>query len=267
MPDRCLPIARLAALAVGIFVCGPAAAQAAPHELRVRMGQFVQALSDSDGGTGGIIRFFPRHSPLTIERVPDPSGAMGPVLRRVLHPDSARTHLENSDLGCAFGGALGMVTDEWHYMGAGRFAPRSRGDRGRLSLEWVRERGVWVVRRITEAYYIPRRVLGTAVGEMSRDTGAYSWLPEERRYAVATEWYRTHQPIAVAGRRLVKYGLPRRLTRDLLQTAGAIGVVPVFMEKGNTYPPEVVYVLVGPDEYQPYQDTADTVEDICGRWW
>lgn len=60
-----------------------------------------------------------------------------------------------------------------------------------LSLRWGRERGVWVVRQITETYYIPRRLLGTVVGGISPDTTAYSWLPEERRYAVATEWYRT----------------------------------------------------------------------------
>jgi hypothetical protein len=55
----------------------------------------------------------------------------------------------------------------------------------------------------------------------------------------------------VAGRRLAKYGLPRRLSRGELEAAGTLGVVPIFVEKGSMYPPEVAYVLVGPDEYQP----------------
>jgi hypothetical protein len=257
---------RLAILAVALVVAVPAAAQTAPRELRVRMGQLDRALAKGDGAAK-IIRFFPRDSPLTIVRTPDPAGAEGPVLRRVLRPDSVRAHLESTDGGCAFGGVIGLVTGEWRYVGRGRFTSRARGAGATLSLGWARERGVWVVRQITEKYYIPRRLLGTAAGELSRDTTAYAWLPEERRYAAAMEWYRTHEPVIVAGRRLMKYGLPRRLGRHELDPVGTLGVVPFFAEKGTGHAPEVVYALVGPGKYQPYQRTGDTLEDICGEWW
>jgi hypothetical protein len=62
----------------------------------------------------------------------------------------------------------------------------------------ARERGSWVVRRITGEYYVARRLLGTEVGAISRDTTAYSWLPMERRYAAATAWYRTDLPVNIA---------------------------------------------------------------------
>lgn len=257
---------RLAILAAALLAAVPAAAQTAPRELRVRMAQLASGLGEWDEATK-IIRFFPRDSPLVIVRTPDPTGAAGPVLRRVLSPDSVRAHLENMPTMCAFGGAMIGMTGQWRYEGRGRFTPSGRDAGSTRSVEWARERGLWVVRRITEEYYIPRHLLGTAVGEISRDTTAYAWLPEERRYAAATGWYRAHQPVFIAGRRLAKYGLPRRLGRDELDPVGTLGVVPFFAEKGTAHAPEVVYALVGPDEYQPYQDVADTLEDFCGEWW
>lgn len=257
---------RLAILAATLLVAVPTAAQTAPRELRVRMGQLGSAVARGDEGTE-IIRFFPRNSPLEIVRIPGPGGAAGPVLRRVLPPDSVRSHLESTDVMCAFGGALGEMSDRWVYAGGGRFRARGRDAGHSRSIEWARERGSWVVRRITEAYPIFPRVLGTPVGELSRDTSAYSWLPEERRYGAATEWYRTHLPIIASGRQLTKYGPPRRLGRHELDRVGTLGVVPFFAEKGTAHAPDVVYALVGPDEYQPYQDVSDTFEDICGTWW
>ena len=151
--------------------------------------------------------------------------------------------------------------------GRGRFTPPGR-EAGRPRLvEWTRERGSWVVRRIAEQYHIPRRVLGTGIHEISRDTTAFAGLPAERRYAAAMEWYQSHDPVVLNGRRLVKYGLPRRLGRDELDPVGTFGVVPFFAEKGTAHAPEVVYALVGPDEYQPYQKGHDTLEDFCGEWW
>lgn len=230
------------------------------------MGQLSRAL---EGGSEGadIIRFFPRDSPLTIVRAPSPRGAAGPVLRRVLRPDSVRAHLEDTDAGCAFGGALFGMTGGWRYTDRGRFTRQRRDPTPFHSIDWVRERGTWVVRQITEEYFRPRRVLGTAVGEISRDTTAYAWLPEERRYAGGMEWYRTHRPVLVDGRMLMKYGLSRHLSRDELEAVGTLGAVPFFAEKGMARYPDVVYALVGPGEYQPYQRSGDTLEDICGEWW
>lgn len=253
-----------ATLAAAVFAVS-ASAQTAPRDLRSRMAQLGHAIEREDDASR-LLRFFPRESALVVERTPNPAGAAGPVLRRVLSPDSVRSHIEDTIGGCAFGGALGELQGRWVYVGQGRFVPRTRGGTVRL-VEWARERGSWVVRRIVEDYAIPRRLLGTAIDEVSRDTAAYAWLPEERRYAAATDWYRNNEPIVVAGHRIVKYGLPRRIGRDELEPIGSLGVVPVFIERGSGEPIEVVYVLVGPGEYQPYQDESDTVEDICGKWW
>lgn len=257
---------RFAVLVAALLIPFSAAAQTAPRELRVRMGQLRSVQEGGNEGTT-IIRFFPRDSPLVIVRTPDPDGAAAPVLRRVLRPDSVRAQLASTDVMCAFGGAIGGVTHRWRYVGGGRFTSRERDGRPNRSIEWARERGIWVVRRITEEYYVSRRVLGTAIGEISRDTTAHASLPEEQRYAAATEWYRTHKPVIFAGQWLMKYGLPRRLGRDELDAVGTLGVVPFFAEKGTAHAAEVVYALVGPNEYQAYQDTADTLEDICGKWW
>ncbi|CAA9312190.1 MAG: hypothetical protein AVDCRST_MAG68-1429 [uncultured Gemmatimonadetes bacterium] len=212
------------------------------------MGQLGRALATGDGGKT-IIGFFPRHSPLEIVRAP--LSGSGPVLRRVLRPDSVRAHLEGTEIMCAFGGAMGGVA-EWGYMGGGRFATRGRHVDAIRLLEWTRERGSWVVLRITERYHVFPRVLGTEIGEISRDTTTYADLPEERRYGAATEWYRTHQPVIIAGRRLTRHGPPRRLGRDELDPVGTLGAVPFFAEKGTAHAPDVVYALVGSDEYQPY---------------
>ncbi|HEX8360949.1 MAG TPA: hypothetical protein VF613_12615 [Longimicrobium sp.] len=257
---------RLAILATVLLAAAPAAAQTAPRELRVRMAQLDRVKAEGARGTR-IIGFFPRYSPLEIVRIPSPEGAAGPVLRRVLRPDSVRVHLESKDVACAFGGMLFWVIDRWSYEGRGRFTPQGRHLGAIRSLEWARERGAWVVRRITEEYYVPRRVLGTAVTEISRDTTAYAGLPEERRYARVTEWYRKNLPVFIAGRRILKYGVPRRLGRDELDAVGTLGVVPFFAEKGMAHAPEVLYALVGPDEYQTYQYSGDTLDDICGEWW
>ena len=48
---------------------------------------------------------------------------------------------------------------------------------------------------------------------------------------------------------------------------GALSVVPFFAETGTAYPPEVVYALVGRDEYQRYQKVHTTLKDLCGKWW
>jgi hypothetical protein len=230
------------------------------------MGELGRAMQSGHEGES-IIRFFPRDSPLVIVGTPDPGGAAGPVLHRVMPPDSVRAHLEGENLMCAFGGALGGVSDRWRYAGRGRFEPPIRDVGDARAVEWTIERGRWVVGRITVDYYTPRPVLGTGVDEISPDTAAYSSLPEERRYASRTEWYLTHRPVTIAGRRLFKYGLPRRLSRHELEPLGTLGAVPFFAEKGGTQRPQVVYALVGPDEYQPYQNDADTLEDFCGSWW
>ena len=256
---------RLAILAA-LLVAVPAAAQTAPRELRVRMGQLGRALAEEPEGTA-IIRFFPRRSSLVIERIPDPGGAAGPVLRRVLRPDSVRAYLKETNLMCAFGGALEGAREGWRYVGRGRFTPLDRDGGPLRFVEWTRERGSWVVRRITEEYYIGRRVLGTPMGEISRDTTAYAWLREERRYGAATEWYRSDKPVILGRRWLVKYGLPRRLARAELDRVGTFGVVPFFAEKGTAHAPQVVYALVGPDEYQPYQKDYTTWADVCEEWW
>jgi hypothetical protein len=81
-------------------------------------------------------------------------------------------------------------------------------------------------------------------------------------YAAGTPWYINHEPLLLANRRFIKYGLPRRLSARELQPAGQFNGVPVFVEAGTRGSADVYYVPVRPGcEFQPYQsqDTAGAV--------
>ena len=85
------------------------------------------------------------------------------------------------------------------------------------------------------------------------DTSAGNGLPLERRLASAQPWYLDRGPITIAGRRYIQYGLPRPLDEGLLRRYGSVGGVPVYVERAGDGGAEVVYVLVAPGQYQPYE--------------
>ena len=78
--------------------------------------------------------------------------------------------------------------------------------------------------------------------------------PVTGAYAAGATWYINNEPVPFAGRRYVKYGLPRVLGATEVARAGEYQGVGVFTEAGATGTPEVIYVPVRPGcEFQPYQ--------------
>ncbi|HEX9935811.1 MAG TPA: hypothetical protein VGB15_01765 [Longimicrobium sp.] len=79
-------------------------------------------------------------------------------------------------------------------------------------------------------------------------------FPVTAEHAASARWYAGHEPITFAGRRFVKYGLPRLFSPDEVVSAGTYRGVTVFVETGvDPARPEVVYLAVTPRcELQPY---------------
>jgi hypothetical protein len=79
--------------------------------------------------------------------------------------------------------------------------------------------------------------------------------PTEKRYAADARWYIDKSPLTIAGRRWVKYGLPRVIGSNELTHAANHEGVTVFVEAGVALDRvEVIYLPVRPGcEFQPYQ--------------
>jgi hypothetical protein len=96
----------------------------------------------------------------------------------------------------------------------------------------------------------------TLVGDR---TLAQAHPAEALPYAGSQPWFINNEPIAPAGRRFVKYGLPRVLPAGELRPAGEYRGVPIFAEAGGTGETRVFYVPVRPGcEFQPYQTETVT---------
>jgi hypothetical protein len=79
-------------------------------------------------------------------------------------------------------------------------------------------------------------------------------FPTGPSYAAGAEWYINNEPITLARRRYVKYGLPRVLGVNEVAAVGEYRGVRVFAEAGVQNPPELLYVPVRVGcEFQPYQ--------------
>ena len=248
-----------------------AAAQSAPAGLRQRMDGFLAALR-SEAPLSTIRGFFPRDSAWELVRVPDSRSPYARVLTFRVAADSTFATISEGGRACdsfggVFGGEVGPIETTmgmqarihrrpWRYLGRLRFVPPGEPATSSTYVEWRRERGTWVLSRAGELYYYSSPVLGESASYLaSRDTTAGNGLPLERRLAAGTQWFRDSEPIFVANSRYTKYGLPRPLPDSLLVRYGSVGTVPVYVERGvaSRYVGEVIYVLVNPGEYQPYQ--------------
>lgn len=261
--------AALRALLAASLLCvvvTDARAQSAPAGLRRRMDAFAGALREQEP-MARIASFFPRDSAWEFVQAPDRAGA--PVGRRSFDPGSTLAAISEGGPICdSFGGlvnnvvpggsALVMQATEsrrpWRYVGRLRFVPPGARTGSPNFVEWRRERGAWVVSRIGEPYHYSPRVIGQP-SDPTRDTIAGNWLPLERRLAAGTRWYRDNETIRVARRSYTQYGRPRALADSTLERYGSLGVVPVFVDRDwrGHEPVEMIYVLVAPGEYQPYE--------------
>lgn len=84
--------------------------------------------------------------------------------------------------------------------------------------------------------------------------------PEDASYAAGHAWYFRNNALRHRGQRYRKYGLPRILGISEIERAGStVGPVPLYVEKGTTGLPEVLYVPVRVGcEFQPYQLQPET---------
>lgn len=261
----------LLAVSLLVTVATEAAAQSTPAGLRGRMDAFAAALRD-EARVATIADFFPRDAAWELVRVPDrPTPRPAVETIRIL-ADSTLAAISKGGRVCdSFTGTVGdvgpvettlgmqtrMHRGAWRYAGRLRFVPPGEPVSSPTYVEWRRERGAWVVSRVGEEYYYDPPVLGQEKPDPTLDTTAGNDLPLERRLAANQQWYRDHEPIVIHGRRYTKYGLPRPLDEGLLRRYGSRGVVPVFVERAvEGDRAEVMYVLVAPGEYQPYQGIA-----------
>ena len=277
---RLVPRPFLALLVLGLASSHlPAArAQAVPAGLQRRMNAFTTALRRMEPMVR-IAGFFPRQGEW--ELIEAPVNAVAPgidaTLRHRVAADSTLAAIsEGSDICDEFGGVTGDVgayegtlvmtamysRRPWRYVGHLRFVSPGSSAAGPIYVEWRREAGAWVVSRIGAAYWYFPKVAGRLAGSvMTRDTMEGRWLAAERRFATPQPWFRDRRPILLGdGPRYLEYGLPRQIDDSLLMRFGSIGVVPVFIEPAADHErPEVVYVLTGPGEYQPYQRFGNSV--------
>ena len=79
-------------------------------------------------------------------------------------------------------------------------------------------------------------------------------FPTDSTFALNASWYRSNEPIVVAGRVYVKYGLPRLLGASEVVSVAVFRSVPVFAEPtADRQHPEVIYLPVQSGcEFQPY---------------
>ena len=273
----------LAALATA--APGRAEAQAAPRELRRRMDAFVTALGAMEP-MEKIAGFFPRQAEWELVRTPH-RPAPGAILERHrFAPGQTLAAISEGGPVCdSFGGVTGDVgayegtvvmqaarsdgryslsgrgDGPWRYAGRGRFVPPGARPDWHIYEQWARENGAWVITQIGEEYYYQPRVIGDrGWPEITRDTAAGRELPMERRYASGWRWFVASGPITFGEHSYVKYGLPRTLGEGDVIRFGSVGVVPVFIEpSANHRSPEVLYVLAGPGQFQPYQGFGHSI--------
>ncbi len=79
--------------------------------------------------------------------------------------------------------------------------------------------------------------------------------PVTAEYAAVARWYAMNEPITFAGRRYIKYGMPRQLGSEEVVPVGSYQGVPVFAEPGDAVQPrEVIFLPTMPGcHFQPYE--------------
>jgi hypothetical protein len=278
-------IAGLLLGALAIAAPGPAEAQTAPPELRRRMDAFVTALAAQEP-MEKIAGFFPRQAQWELVQTPHRVAPGAAVGRHRFAPGQTLAAISEGGPVCdSFGGVVGDVgayegtlvmqaaradgrwsfsgrgEGRWRYAGHGRFVPPGARRDWHVYVQWTREHGTWVIERIGEEYwYQPRTIGDRAWPRVTRDTAAGRELPMERRYGSRAGWFVQSGPITLGEHHYVKYGLPRTLAEGDVIRFGSVGVVPVFVEPAaNRRTPEVVYVLAGPNLYQPYQGFGHSI--------
>lgn len=246
----------------------PLAAQAgaSPASLERRMGAFLRAVVEEPRDS--VAAYFPksgdwRYVPSLLEapRGTPPGGWLfrgDETLRAIGKGGPLCWSFEASwgDTG-PFEGAIvsraWVARTGWRRVRGNRFVPPGGSARSPAFVEWRREGGEWVVSSIGEQqpYHTPRPSPWER-NQARRDRRPPPAAPPERSYAADAEWYVNNEPISFEGMTYVKYGLPRPLADDEVERIGSLGGVAIFVEAGMNGATEILYVLAGPGQYQPY---------------
>jgi hypothetical protein len=256
-----------------LCMANTAEAQSAPAGLRSRMDAFAAALREM-APMVRIAGFFPRVGEWEMIRTPTRAVPGAVVNRSRFAPGQTLAAISEGGAVCgSFGGVVGDVgpydgalvaqansARAWRYVGRYRFVPPDGRADSPIYVQWAREHGAWVIARIGEEYEHQPRVAGRpAAGVLTRDTTAGNLLPAERRYGRSAAWFTSDGPIDVGGHWYFKYGLPRTIDERHVVRIGSVDVVPVFAEPAAAPMPEVMYVLAGPGEYQPYMGFGHSI--------
>jgi hypothetical protein len=80
---------------------------------------------------------------------------------------------------------------------------------------------------------------------------------EAPAYSSSVTWAILYEPITLRGRRYIRYGRPREIPMDLLETVGEYEGTPLFRKAGESGVPDVLYVPFSPGcIFQPYENTT-----------
>jgi hypothetical protein len=153
-------------------------------------------------------------------------------------------------------GRLGMrlsvaLPRAWRHVGRTRFVPPDEPDHSVIFVEWRREAGQWVISAIgDEGVFFPRLAGKRAVRPDEVQRGAAA-VPT--RYVTDAEWYQPYTPMVLDGHRYHRYALPRPLSADEIEPIGARDGIAVYVARGDTAKPDVIYLPVDATNFQPYQ--------------
>jgi hypothetical protein len=152
------------------------------------------------------------------------------------------------------------TSDRWRRVGRNRFVPPGARASSPIFVEWRRENGRWVISAFGDEHTCNPRLAGYAVGDVMGVRG----LPEPAQpmYAANEPWFINGEVRYFDGHRYMKFGQPRELQPGDLEQTGWHGNIRVYVEKGQTAAPRVLYVPTAADTYQPYV-TYNLEDNLC----
>jgi hypothetical protein len=271
--------ARLALLLIALSACPPALGAQTRREAQItasarnRLNAFLATVRDFDDDD--IASYFPTAGDWTLVHVIHRPSGDDVGVRRFRGSEAAAAMALCGPLWNAFRfspeavtiGSLRLWAEDstpWRATGPTRFAPA-----GRLELmdkddsfvssafvEWRRERGRWVIAALGHETFGGRRVLGTAIDDVTRTRRVR--LPASPAYAGTEDWYLSNELITFERRLYLKYGLPlSSIDPHLLQAVGWHGAVRVYAEAGMEEMPGTLLIPVSPGMYAMYNQGGD----------
>jgi hypothetical protein len=173
--------------------------------------------------------------------------------------DSFEVNYEGQKVGVLIDVVM-TTSDRWRLVGRNRFVPPGARTSSPVFVEWRRENGRWVISAFGDEHYCHRRLVGYAVGDVMRVRSPPD--PPHPAYAANEPWFINGDVRELDGHRYLKYGQPRELRPGDLEQIGWHGDIRVYVEKGHSAEPFVIYIPTAPETYQPYV-TYNLEDNLC----